>query len=161
MATMKNHGPPGFWYTPSYQSAGRPWLATKDLIAASGSGTIRKVEFPYITKNITVTSVVPVEIASAWADGLEAAPAQGYTANPFFVYFGDNETMAGASITTGNDCFDATAAGGAALPAQLALEHYVVVPGTGSVTFDVRTDSVNVCVINWLSGSGFNILTTY
>ena len=140
----------GLSHTPSYQSAGTPYLTGSFIRAEINSGSIKRFEFPRVAKSVTVQLVPPSYI--------------GYGANqtevdPIFVFFG-NATDAGGNSRLGKDTFkgvndgDATSAPFAGAPNALTQNHSFLLKNTtgsqgpsGKHTFGVRTDHVNIMVV--------------
>ena len=134
---------PGVFHTPSYQSAGKPWVKTGQLVANVGSGSCRRIEFPYITKAITITSVPEAIIGGS--DGTYGV------AHHMYVFFGDLEMSDGTAIATGDNTFSPYL-GPDYLPAQFRYENYYTVPASGSITIGIKTDHINLGLVGAIAG---------
>jgi len=145
--------PPGLYHTPAYQSAGKSYLQTGILQAAQNSGSIYRINFPYVTKNIVIKSISPRNVASAGSwDPQVTSPFTQY----LYVYFGSNQdpTDAHLAVSTAhntaagmNSFLNYDGFGTANPPKPIYRDHVYVVEPSGSLTLGVKTDHINIVVI--------------
>ena len=118
MSIFNTYGPPGLWHTPSYQSAGEPWMTGSAISASSATvGLVHQVLFEKVTRSFTI---------------INTGSSGGY---PLRVHF--NSGSAAFDGVGGTQTIESDAR-------IIVKNHYVLVDAGASLTMNVKCKEVYV-----------------